>query len=201
MSVKLHNVDYFIPKHLRNTELYSKLQEMMSHVLSEATKDFEDVRSKFTNPENLSPDAVQAVILEQGFDYIVDVMNTMEGLEYNTMLSFMDMVNDLKGTRKGLELVLNLLGFDSLIKEWWEDDLKDVEPWTYEIIIIANSSNVPDIYETIDKIRIFSENYVLADISNINIKFSASNFVEMGIIMGGFSKITYNGSIVERITA
>ena len=199
MSVDITNVDYFIPKHLRNTAMYSKLSDMMTYVLETSVEEFKDVKYKFTRPNDLGPDAVQAIIEEQGFNYITDVMKTMEGLEFNTMLSFMDMVNQLKGTRKGLELVLKLLGFDSIIQEWWEDTTKDVEKWTYEIIVIVNSSNVPDIFSTIEKIKIFSDNYVLAGISNINVKFNASKFAELGAIMGGFEKPTHRGYIIQRV--
>ena len=126
-------------------------------------------------------------------------MNTMEGLEFNTMLSFMDVVNQLKGTREGLELVLKLMGFDSIVNEWWEDEGLDKDPWTYEIIVIVNSSNVPDIFNTIEKVREFSDNYVLSKISNINVRFSADKFAEIGAIMGGFAKPTYFGHIIQRL--
>lgn len=200
MSVSLLDaVDLYIPDHLRETELYVKLAELMRYVVEQSVEEFKDVKYKYKDPSQLSDTAVKNVITEQGFDYIVDVMNTMEGLEFNTMLSFMDLVNQLKGTREGLELVLKLMGFDSIVSEWWEDEGLDREAWSYEIVVIVNSSNVPDIYETLEKVKEFSDNYVLSKITNINVRFSADKFAELGAIMGGFAHPLYSGKILQRL--
>lgn len=196
--LQITDVDQFIAKYLReDSELYVKMREMMQYVVDNTVEELGDVKYKYTHPEKLKDEAIKAIIAEQGFDYIVNVMNTIDGLEFNTMLSFMDLINQLKGTRKGLELVLKLLGFDSIIKEWWEVGSKH-NPWEYEIIVIVNSSLVPDIFDTIDKVKAFSRNYVLAKIANINVRFSASKFAERGVIMGGFAKPVYIGNIVQR---
>ena len=53
--------------------------------------------------------------------------------------------------------------------------------------------------QLLQQIKIFSENYVLADISNINVKFSASKFAEISAIMGGFYRPIFRGNIIKRL--
>lgn len=199
MSIELTDiVSEYIPKHLRETPLYTKVQELMLYVMEQSIIELKDVKYKYKDNTQLSSDAVKNTILEQGFGYIVDVMNTVENLEFNTMLSFMDVVNQLKGTRAGLELVLKLMGFDSIINEWWEDPSIEKDKWSYEIIVIFNSSNVPNIFDTVDKVREFSDNYVLGKISNIDIRFSATNFASIPAVMSGFTHVTHFVRITER---
>lgn len=199
MSVELKDiVTEYIPKHLRNTDLYVKIQELMLYVVESSIEEFKDVKYKYKDNSQLSSEAVKNTILEQGFGYIVDVMNTVEGLEFNVMLSFMDVVNQLKGTRAGLELVLKLMGFDSIIAEWWEDPSVEKDKWSYEIIVIFNSSNVPNIFETVEKVKEFSDNYVLGKISNIDIRFSAAKFASIPAVLSGFTHVTHFVRITER---
>jgi len=199
MSVELEEiVELYIPKHLRETPLHVKIQELMLHVVESSIEELKDVKYKYKDNTKLSSEAVKNTILEQGFEYIVSVTDTVENLEFNTMLSFMDVVNQLKGTRAGLELVLKLMGFDSIISEWWEDPSEEVDKWSYELIVIFNSSNVPDIFNTVEKVRIFSDNYVLGKISNIDIRFSAANFASIPAVLSGFTHVTHFVRIHER---
>lgn len=196
----MSNIDLekYIPENMTETEFMVKFKEMMQYVLDAAHEEMKDVKYKYTQPSELSDATVKEVIKEQGFNYIVDVLNTVDGLEFNTMLSFMDLINQLKGSRQGLELVMKLMGFDSIIQEWWEDEIASPEPWSYEIIVIVNASFVPDIFDTIEKLKVFSDNYVLAQISNIDVRFSADKFAERGAIMGGFETPRYIGVIRQR---
>lgn len=192
------NLKSFLSTNLQDAELSPKLNEMMNYILSSVVEDLKDTKYKYTQPELLREEAIKQIIIEQGYDYVAGVMDTIEGLQFNTMLSFVDLINQLKGTRVGLELVLKLLGFDSIIKEWWQNTVSDKEPWSYDIVIVMNTSNVPDIYNTLDKIKIFSENYVIANIANIDVRFSASRFAEKAPIMGGFEFQKHRGKIIRR---
>jgi hypothetical protein len=188
----------FISENLRDAELSIKLNEMMTFILSSVVTELNDTKYKKTRPETLSEDMIKAIISEQGFNYIVDVMDTLNGFQFNKMLSFIDLINQLKGTRKGMELVLRLMGFDSIIKEWWQDAQFDQDPWTYEIIVIVNSSFVPDIFNTLDKIKEFSQNYVIAKVTNIELRFAADNFARLAPLMGVFVTTTSRGRVLER---
>jgi len=191
-------VSAYIPKHLRGTELYTKLQELLLYVVDTSATELTDVKYKFKDNSQLSSDGVKNTILEQGFGYIVDVMNTVENLEFNVMLSFMDVINQLKGTRAGLELVLKLMGFDSIIAEWWEDPSVEKDKWSYELIVIFNSSNVPNIFDTLEKVKEFSDNYVLGKISNVEVRFSAERFATIPAVISGFTHETHFFRINER---
>lgn len=198
MSIKLSEVEKFVKKSLRDTDFYKKAIEMMQYVVDQTNEELKDVTEKLTNPMGHRDEVIKEILNEKGMAYIVGVMDTVEGFEFNNLLSFIDMIKQLKGTRKGLELVLKLLGFDSIINEWWENENSPGEPLTYEIIVIVNSSLVPDIFSTLDKIKIFSEHYVLAKISNIDVRFSADKFAELGAIMGGFEKPVFTGRFLVR---
>lgn len=188
----------YIAETLRNAELAVKLNDMMVYIMNSVVVELNDTKYKNTQPSLLSEDMIKAIVNEQGFNYIVDVMDTITGFEFDRMLSFIDLINQLKGTRKGLELVLRLMGFDSIIKEWWQDAQFDQDPWTYEIIVIVNSSIVPDIYNTLSKIKTFSQNYVIAKVTNIELRFSSDNFAYIAPLMGGFATTVSRGRILER---
>lgn len=188
----------FVADSLKDAELSVKLNEMMTYIMTSVMVELNDTKFKNTNPESLSNETIKNIIAEQGYDYIVGVMDTLNGFQFNKMLYFLDVINELKGTRKGLELVLRLMGFDSIIKEWWQDAQFDQDPWTYEIIVIVNSSFVPDIFKTLDKVKEFSQNYVIAKVTNIELRFSAENFAQVAPLLGGFVTSTYRGRILER---
>ena len=197
--MNITEVDKFVAQHKNNKELWIKLNSLMTYVMNTSVVLMTDVKYKYIKPEELQTDTVKEILSELGFSYIVDIMDTINGFEFNTMLSFVQYISQLKGTRKGIELVLKLMGFDSIIKEWWEDpnDLRD--PWTYEIIIIVNSSYVPDIFTTLEKVRIFSEHYVLAKISNIDVRFASDQFADRYPVMAGFVHSHYTGTVIQRI--
>jgi hypothetical protein len=192
----------YISDFRKDAELWVKVEAMTQHIVSNFETDLSDVRDKYKNPDKLSEQAIKEIIRERGFDYIVSVMDTINNFQFNTLVSFIDLIGQLKGTRPGLELVLTLLGFDSIIQEWWEgeDDLFNPvrEPLTYEIIVFVNSSFVPDVFATLDQVQFFSENYVLGKIDNVEVRFLFDVFAERGVIMGGFITPHYFGEITER---
>ena len=192
------DVKSYITKHQRDTDLWEKVSDMVQYSADVAETDLNDVKFKHYGVDVANDDVIKAVLNEQGFDYIVSVMDTITNFEFNTLISYIDLINQLKGTRDGLELVLRLLGFDSVIREWWEEPDNPQEPWTYEIIVLMNTSIVPDIFKTLARVQTFSRNYVFAQISNVEIRFIFSKFAEKGTIMDGFSHATYFGNITER---
>jgi len=197
---KFYEVDKFIPENLSDVPLWPKIRELLNYVLTEANKELEDVTKKLTGPDEVREEVVKQILIEKGYDYIVSVMDTLNNLEFNTLITYVSLISQLKGSRKGLELVLRLLGFESQIREWWEADTIEErgEPWTYEITVYYNASNVPDIFETIEQVQVFSRNYVFALISNIEVQVILENFAEKAPIMGGFTKASYFGRIIQR---
>lgn len=199
MAIELREVQDFIARYKQNTELWAKINEMVQYIVDNANTDLDPVRNKYRNPAALDNETIKQIIVENGYGYIRDVMDTLNGFDFDVMISFVDLIGNLKGTRRGMELVLRLMGFDSIIKEWWQNDTREAEPWSYEIIVIMDTSFVVDVYNTLDKLKIFSENYVLAMIDNIDIRFSAAKFAEALPIMGGFHNASYRGTLVRRL--
>lgn len=192
------DVSKYINRDQANTELWIKINEMLQYIVTNFETDLADTKLKYSGPDVVREEVIRQILIEQGFDYIVSVMDTIDNFSFNRLVSYIDLINQLKGHRDGLELVLRLLGFDSIIREWWEDPLNEGEPWTYEIIVLVNTSIVPDIFTTLEKIQTFSRNYVFAKIVNIEVRFIFSSFAEKGVIMGGFSKAKYFGRIYQR---
>lgn len=183
---------------LLDAELSVKLNEMLWYVVDEFNTSLSDTKFKYTNLEELGEEAIKQKIVEIGYEYIKDVMDTITDFQFNQLLLFIDLVSQLKGTRRGIELVLQLLGFTSDILEWWEVSPQK-PPWTYEIIVYMDLSVVHDPYNTLNKIRIFSRFYQIANISNIDLLFTVSQFAESAPIMAGFHSYRHFGSIVQRV--
>ena len=193
---QLTNTIQFIPKNLREMELYPKLAEMMNYIITNSEAEIADVKYKWTHPEFVRQEVIQEVIKELGFQYISSVMDTITNFEFNTLLSFLSLINLLKGSRTGFELVLILLAFDSAISEWWEK-IPQHEVYTFEVIIIMDSNKVPNVFKTLDQVKIFAREYVFPIIENIDFRFSFS-FAEKNLTVAGFFKPHYFGIIQQR---
>lgn len=183
---------------LSDADMSVKLNEMLSHIVADFNKDLSDVKYKYTDTDQLYEDAIKQKIIESGYSYISDVMNTITGLQFNRLLLFLDLISQLKGTRVGMDLVLKLLGFNSVIQEWWEQTPQR-PPWSYQIEIFMDLSIVSNPYDTLDKIKTFSRYYQIANISNIDLLFTVSQFAQRTPIVGGFHKYKHFGEITQRV--
>lgn len=187
-----------VPVALQDRDLYVKFSAMLDFIVDNWAGQFQsDVANKVTDPGRLSPAAVEARITELGYAYIASVMETITNIQFNTLLQFVALINQLKGSRIGLEIVLILLGLDGTIKEWWEQNPKG-EPWTYQIVVILNGATVTDIFTTLDRVQSFAKAYVYPIMDNIDFRYNV-NFGERPITMGGFWRATYDGTILARI--
>ena len=140
-----------IAEKTRNNEIYPKITGMLDHIINNALEEFEDVKYKYSGPDVVREDVVKNIVTELGFGYITEVMNTITNFEFNVLLEFVSLLNLLKGSRQGLELILKLLGFNSFILEWWQQTPIG-EPDTYIITVIMDSNIVPDAVKTLDKV-------------------------------------------------
>lgn len=186
-----------IPEKLRSNEVYPKLVSMIDYIVIGLAEEFEDIKYKYADPSIVKDEVIKEVINELGFSYITNVMDTITNFEFNTLLEFVSIINLLKGSRTGLELVLRLLGLDSIITEWWED-YPVKEPYTFKLVIIADAQFVPDINLTLSKINEFVRAYVFPILENIEFRFEVSAG-EAFICSAGFFKPKYYGLIMGRI--
>jgi Phage tail protein (Tail_P2_I) len=196
VTLEIDSGDY-IPEKLRSLEVYPKLQSMMNHVLVNALEEFKDVRFKYRGPDVVSGEAIQEIIRELGFSYISSVMQTITNYQFNTLLSFLALINQLKGSRDGLVLVLRLLGFDAVIQEWWQQSPPG-EPYTFQIVILLDNSIVADPFLTLARLQQFIREYVFPVISNIDFKFTFA-FASKNVTVAGFTKARYTGQIMAAI--
>lgn len=183
---------------LKDAELSVKLNEMLWHIVDGFNTDLSDTKNKYVDTDKLSDEAIKQKIIEQGYDYIKSVMDNINGLQFNKLLLFLDLIAQLKGTRVGIELVLQLLGFSALIEEWWQVNPKKPR-WSYEITVFMDLSLVANPYDTLDKIRVFSRFYQIANISNIDLEFVITEFAQRAPIMAGFFHHDYFADITQRV--
>lgn len=187
----------YIPEGVRAQELYPKVCSMVDYIVLNFETALEDVRFKYRGPEVVREEVIKQIINELGFDYISSVMDTITNFEFNQLLQFLSLINLLKGHRSGLELVLKLLGFDSITTEWWEANPKG-PIMTFDLTVIVNSSYVTDLQKTVDRVKVFTRHYVYPVLNNVDFRFSLA-LAEKAIIMAGFVRATYTGTIVQRV--
>lgn len=187
----------FLPQGIISQDLYPKVAGMMDHIIQNFETQLEDTRYKYSGPEVVRQEVIEEIVIELGFGYIQQIMSTITNFEFNQLLQFLSLINLLKGSRDGLSLILNLLGFDSVIYEWWE--LTPPGPVdTFNLVVIVNSSNVPDLNATLDKVKTFTREYVYPTLNIVDFRFTL--FVaSKNITMAGFVRNFYNGTIVQRI--
>jgi len=180
----------YVPEKLRQFELYPKLTDMMDYIICNFQTEFEDVKYKYSGPDVVREVVITEIISELGFKYVSDIFGTVSNIEFNIMLDFLGLVNLLKGSRLGLELVLKLLRFETVIQEWWQQFPKG-DPHTYVITVIMDASFVPDPLAALQKIQAFTREYVYSVIGNIDFRFSLK-FAEKNVNVAGFVKAKYN---------
>jgi hypothetical protein len=186
-----------ISKGLRDDEFFIKVAEILDKAKADYDTDFADVKYKLQDPTKLREEAIKEIIDELGFSYIRKLMDTLTNIEFNVLIDFISLLNLLKGSRDGLEIVMKLLGFDTIITEWWES-LPNKEPLTFDLTVLMNTSLVPDFDSTLERVKIFTQHYVLPKLDLIDFKFVLESFLEKQTNVAGFVRMKHFGRIVER---
>ena len=192
----LSDVKTFIAEKLRDDELWVKMSELLQYVIDNFQTELNDVRNKHFGADATREEVVKATIEELGFKYIDDIANTLSPFEITFLIDFVSLLNLLKGSREGVRIVLELLGFDAIINEWWEQD-PIAEPMTFKIIVLADSSVVPDEQETVDKLKQFLREYVIP-IAELQFLF-VIEFIGLETGHAGFFKQFNSGKITDRL--
>jgi hypothetical protein len=172
-----------VPLRLREKPLFKKFAEMLDFEIEVSDDEFKDIKFKFRDSEELSDEIVLEIVKEQGFEYISDLILTLQNINTSNILNFVSLLHLLKGHRDGLELVLTLLGFEFEIREWWEQS-PQAEPHTFD-----------DVFLTLNRIRTFAENYVYPKfaIANLIVDFE---FAEATAVVAGFNLFECSTEIV-----
>lgn len=183
---------------LREDDFFIKMTEILDQVKADYDLDFADVKYKLQDPTQLREEAIKEIIDELGFEYIRQIMDTLTNIEFNVLIDFISLLNLLKGSREGLEIVMRLLGFDTVITEWWEASPQK-EELTYDLTVLVNTSLVPDLDATLEKVKIFARHYVLPKLDLVDFKFVLESFLEKQINLAGFVRMKHFGRIVDRL--
>jgi hypothetical protein len=123
----------YLPEALQGQDLYKEVVDILqsfrdanflvdSDVISSIKYpgiDIPALRDKYNDIESLDVESLEIIAKEFGYGYILDVLSLLS-IDFGTFLGTIAVIHYLKGTRKGIEFVLEVLGFTYLIIEWWE---------------------------------------------------------------------------------
>ena len=116
MSILGYSASYFLPQYWVNTPLYGeKIIPLLDYVLSadyEKTEllatAFYNIESKYKNTSDLPIECIEEIIAESGYGYIRDMLG-QDDESLRVLVYLLVMVHQLKGSRRGVEAVLELL--------------------------------------------------------------------------------------------
>jgi hypothetical protein len=190
------SIQYAIPKDLRGEELYIEVYKVLDYLLREKDEMYYDARNKFCNRYNISSSALESFISEQGYKYITDVLSLPKE-KLLVVADFLNLIHFLKGTKEGLELILDLLGIVYVIKEWWEKDPKG-EPYTFSLNVDFNLSTIKR--DSADKIQSFVRHYVFPKLEELVINYQAY-MAAMEIGSNGVVDVEIEGEVAHNALA
>ena len=116
MSILGYSSSYFLPKYWANTPFYGeKLIPLLDYILStdyvhteQLATAFYNIESKYKNTADLPIEQIEAIIEESGYDYIRELLGQDED-SIRLLVYLLVLIHQLKGSKKGIELVLSLL--------------------------------------------------------------------------------------------
>ena len=120
MSILGYSASYFLPEYWSNTPLYGeKIVPLLDYILStdfvqsdKLANAFYMMENKYKNTANLPISAIEAIIDESGYSYVKDLLGNNEE-SMRLLVYLLVLIHQLKGTKLGIEVVLNLLKRDT----------------------------------------------------------------------------------------
>jgi hypothetical protein len=157
-----------LPEKIKNDALFTHLIQSiiteegklwkgpLQKIIDDAQYTIDDIKKKWWGSID-APDteAMKLVIAELGYQYILDVLLSPPDANITNVFIYITLIHYLKGSKKGLELVLVLLDINYTILEWWED-VEGTEPFTFKLSIFPKAG----IEVNTDALRTFCKNYV-----------------------------------------
>ena len=122
MSILGYSTSYFLPEYWANTPLYGeKIIPLLDYILSmdyegseKLAQAYYNITNKYKGITDLPVGIVEEIIDESGYSYVKALLgNNEESLRL--LLTLMVLVHQLKGTKLGIEVVLNLLRRDNSV--------------------------------------------------------------------------------------
>lgn len=116
MSILGYSTAYFLPQYWANTPLYGeKIIPLLDYILStdyvntdKLATSFYSIESKYTNTTDLPKEVIDEIIEESGYGYVRNLLGDDED-SLKLLVYTLVMIHQLKGSRRGIETVLNLL--------------------------------------------------------------------------------------------
>ena len=166
------------------TELWQeKLIPLLDWVLSDAytnsdslSKPYNELIDKYQNTWNMSTDSIKAYVDENGYDYILNFFNP-DANSLKKLVLLLVLIHQMKGSRSGLELILNVLGVTGTVTEWWETTPVGIEN-TFSLDVDAESLPAGDDPNTYNKFATFIQNYVYPDV-----KYTINYYSTFGLLI------------------
>ena len=116
-----------------------------------------DMMYKYSDTESISDSSIEDLIKERGYGYLLDIFSLTKN-ELRVLNSYLPLIEQMKGSYTGLELVLAILGASNMeITEWWQDPI-NLEVLSY--ILSIELINKPVAPKLVSKIQKFSRQYV-----------------------------------------
>ena len=170
----------YLPEYLRENEFFRLVCDCVDWLFDEELLVEESLPSSKWNLDIQDIETLNSLSEELGLDYITSVLLlTKETLK--SLLEHAFLLRYLKGSRAGLERVLELLGIAYTVTEWWEKSPPGDE-FTFDLEVDLNLSQVkPD---TVGKLLTFLRSYVYP-LVNLVVKWCA-DFAELdAAFLGG----------------
>lgn len=160
--------ELYLPEYARDVEFFKNICILINY-LENSLKDFsnpkyamieqayKDIGFKYKDIMQLSEDALAAMLVENGFSSILDVLDMpLEKLQMFVL--YLPLFKALKGTDEGFNLLLSLIAYDFELESWL-DNPQELDEHTYNITFIT-FLNVGFDSKIITKFVKFSRTYV-----------------------------------------
>lgn len=178
------SIGYMLPRERLKEATFYEFVQIVDYLILHEQIYFNDYLHKYNDLLKVRTKSLKEIIAETGYNYVADLLN-LEDNELITLVKYMNIISDLKGSKSGLEVVFNLLSMRYSMQEWWETTPKGT-PHTWDLSIEVEIEKV--IGDMIGKLLIFTRNYIYPIIGNFEITYKI-NMAELAIVMAGFVDI------------
>lgn len=170
--------ELYLPEWARDTEFFrciailinyleNSLKDFSNPKYAEIAQCYKDIAFKYKDIMQLSEEALEAMLIENGFSAILDMFEMpLEKLQMFCL--YLPLSKAMKGTDEGFNQLLTLIAYDFKL-ETWLDNPTQLDEYTYNITFIT-FLNVGFDSSIITKFVKFSRSYVYPVLKNVVIQ-------------------------------
>lgn len=175
------SIGYFLPKERLKEPTFYEFTQVIDYLILHEQIYFNDFIHKYNDLQKVRSKSLKEIIAESGYNYVSDLLS-LNDKELTTLVKYLDIISDLKGSQSGLEVVFNLLDMRYSMQEWWDKNPKGT-PHTWDLGVEVEIDKVTS--DMISKVVAFTRNYVYPIIENFEITYKM-DLAELAIVMAGF---------------